>query len=204
MPNVVPFSAGGYRFLTARLPVFGRGRGRARLPHRAGAFREGAAARRGVRRDRGASGAARPAADGVLRLRIALAGAVHRCRLHRVQPPLRAAAGGLGHLPRRRQPGGALECLPRDRPAGRRPPSTPSATPCRATRAAPAALSAPAAARPARAAAAMPSASSGSATSRPRAMRDKAHFVMGVMEQRMAAARLRLARCHRDAGLHGV
>ena len=81
-----------------------------------------------------------------------------------------AAAGDVGHLPRRGQPGGALECLPRDRPAGRAGVLRLQLHGAeRATATRPRALSAPAAARRARAAPATPSASSGSATSRPTA-----------------------------------
>src|SRR5260370_41855579 len=81
--------------------VFGWGQGRAGLCNRAGAVCPAAAIGRGVRRDRGLSCQARSAADRVLRLRIALAEAIHRARVYRFQSPLCAAAVEVADLPRR-------------------------------------------------------------------------------------------------------
>ena len=61
---------------------------------------------------------ARPAADVVLRLRVALARPVHRHRLFRVQQEVRRHAGEVGRVRRQDQSGGALQRLSGDRRAG--------------------------------------------------------------------------------------
>ena len=184
------------------VPVFGRRRRRARLPHRAGALRPAVAARRRLCRGRGLS---RRGSAG-RRPRSAPANCARRrnspSRVHRLQPALCRAARRLGDLPRRGQPGRALQRLPGNRPARRRPPSTPSAIPCRASGGG--VLSRPAAARRASGpAAATPSASSASATSRPTACARR----RATCWARWSAAwrrSARLGRRHRDPALHGL
>ena len=103
-----------------RLPVFRRRRGAARPSHRAGGIRPAAAARRRLRLDRAFPDRTSRAARRLLRLRAAIAGAVHRRRLHRIQSSLHRDADALGrHAECRGQSGGAQQRHPADKQAGR-------------------------------------------------------------------------------------
>ena len=121
-----------------------------------------------------------------MRLRAALPGAIYRRRVRRVQSAVCRAAGGLGDLPRRGQPRCPLECLPEIDP-----PATPFFYAFSYT-------------VPDGNSTARSFVAAGSGEARdggpsyegriirrgdqsPEAMREKARFVLGVMEQRMTA-----------------
>ena len=154
---------------------------RAGLRDRAGAFCQAATATEGFAAiEAYMPRHGRPPADSAPAA--ALTGPVHR-------PGLWLSTGftfngwRLGDLPRRSQPGGALECLPRDRPAGETVLYAFSYTVPAAGL--PGRFSPPAAVKPR---GSVPTPSKSSATRHlARGLRDKARFVLGAMEPRMAA-----------------
>ena len=123
---------------------------------------------------------------GLLCLRAALAGAVHRSRLHRVQPSVHRDAAALGRDEERqtttrwRAATSSRRCTSRPNRA-----STRSASPARPT-ARRARSSSPAAARQATVPAPYRERIVRYGDTSPDAMRDKAVFVLGRMEERMA------------------
>jgi hypothetical protein len=94
MSTVLPFPAGGYRFIAHQFQYSG---GVAAEPgfRFERALHETRAAGRRLRRDRGLPWRHRTLTDRVLRLRAALPGAIHRRRVRRVQSALCRAAGRL-------------------------------------------------------------------------------------------------------------
>ena len=102
---------------SGRIPVFQRRRGRFRFRGRTRAFRQIAAARRGLCRSGKIHPRRRTPADIVLRLRAAFAGGLHRGWVSGLQPALRQDAGGMGNLRRHHQSGRAQQCLSGDRSA---------------------------------------------------------------------------------------
>ena len=120
MPDMTrDFAAGNYRFIPA---VFQYSSGAAADPgfeiERVRFDRLTAAGRRFCA-DREIYSGGGTAADLVLRLRVAFAGGVYRGGISGFQPALRQDACGMGHLRRHHQSGGAQQCLPGDRSAGR-------------------------------------------------------------------------------------
>ena len=119
MAATVDFSAGGYRFIPG---VFQYSGGVAASPGheiQRVRFRAPAAAARRVCACRAPHQGSRPAAHLVLRLRAAVAGAVHRAGLSRLQRGLRRHAAEMGPVRRQGQSGRAQQCVPRGRSAGR-------------------------------------------------------------------------------------
>src|SRR5258708_2450540 len=100
-----------------RVPVFGRRRGAIGSCHRARALPDLVAAQAGVRADRAADRGGRAAADRVLRVRIALARPLHRAGLSRLQRRLRGHLAEVGLVRRQGQPGRAQQCVSRHRSA---------------------------------------------------------------------------------------
>ena len=120
MAATIDIPAAGYRYVPYRLPVFRRRGGAGRLPDRAGGIRPPAAARRRLRLDRGLPGQAGRAARRLLRLRTALAGAIHRCRASSRSIATTPDAEALGRDEERQgQPGGAQQRHPAAAQAGR-------------------------------------------------------------------------------------
>ena len=122
---------------------------------------------RGFARDRRAAGGGRQAEGRLRRLRAALARALHRGGLRRLQPRLRRGAGGVGPVPRgRAEPGGPRQRLAGGRAPRPSPASTPSSSRCRTPRRRPPSPS-PAAPRRRRAGPTTATTSSRPATPRP-------------------------------------
>ncbi len=93
------FAAGNYRFIPAVFQYSERRGSQRRLRDRAGALRSpGCRWPKGSRGSRAYIQDAGPAADLVLRLRVALAGRLHRGRLPRFQPALRQDARRMGRV----------------------------------------------------------------------------------------------------------
>ena len=184
MAGTVDF-AGGYRFIPACFNI------RAGSPHPGHTSSASASASRcrcgGVRADRAPDPGGRAAAHLVLRLRAALAGAVHRAGLSSLQRDLRRHAREMGTVRRQDESGRAQQRVSGDRSAGRSRRSTPSHSPSAATHPAPSFVIAGSA-----------EAREGGASYRertvrhgetsPDAMREKARYVLGEMERRLAAS----------------
>ena len=196
------FPAGNYRFIPA---VFQYSSGAAADPGyeiERVRFDSDAVIGRGFCADRKIYSGRRSAADLVLRLRAALAGGVHRGRISELQRALRQDARGMGSVRRDHQSGGAQQCLPGDRSAGR------AVILCVLFHAPEPAggdaelSSSPAAPNCATGAAAIPSVPCATATSARTALREKVRFTVGSMEQPPWRVRLRLEGHHRGAGLY--
>ena len=100
------------------IPVFGRRRGVAGLSHRARAVPGAGSARRRIPPDRADHRRRRPPADRILRLRAPIARPIHRKRVYRLQQGLRRHLGTLEDIRRQDQSGGAQQRLPSGRAAG--------------------------------------------------------------------------------------
>ena len=115
------FAPGGYRFIPGVFQYSGGAAAEPGHAHRARHLPHSRSAGAGLPARRSHHQGARPAADGLLRLRAALPGALYRRGLPRLQRALRRRRWPMGHLRRRDQDqsGRAQQRLPRDRPAGR-------------------------------------------------------------------------------------
>ena len=181
------FAAGGYRYIPAVFQYSGGVAAEPRLRDRAGAVSSSRCRwREGFARIEQIDPRGGPPAHRVLRLRVALARAVHRGRVPRLQRDLCRHAAEMGRDDRRHQSGGAQQCMPGDRSAGR------AVVPCLLLHGRGHRASAPT----------FVVAGSGEALegkgnyrdhtvrrgeTSPDAMREKARYVLGEMERRLAA-----------------
>ena len=119
MAAVDDFTAGGYRFIPGGFQFSGGVAATQGFEIKRFRFRVAGAARRRLRAHREDDHGRRPPAHRVLRLRVALAGAIHRAGLPRLQRGLCGDAREVGRVRRQGQSGGAQQCVPRVRSAGR-------------------------------------------------------------------------------------
>ena len=101
-----------YRFIPGPFQVFGGGRGQAWLCNAPHPVRKAGAARRRLSPDRGVHDRRGAAPHRVRRVRTAVPSAVHRRRVHCVQPGVCRHAGAVGDLQKRREPGRPQQRLP--------------------------------------------------------------------------------------------